>query len=78
MAERGWSGGHPTEGTLGDFANGKLDPDGEIAIEDHLMFDCPGGRCCRLLHRHPNAIDAVLRAAARSCRAGQRRVSCTS
>lgn len=77
MREPGWGGGHPGEGTLKDFADGVLADEQEVAVEDHLMFHCPEGHCCRVLHTFPNAIDAVLRAAARHCRDGQRWASCT-
>ncbi len=68
MGERGWSRGHPGESVLKDFADGVLDEGPTVAVESHLMFGCPDGRCCRVLHRFPNAIDAVLRAAARNRR----------
>jgi hypothetical protein len=72
VGEQGWGGGHPSEETLRAFADGELGQDGDIAIEEHLMFDCPDGRCCRVLDSFPNAIDAVLRAIARRHRPGRR------
>lgn len=72
MAERVWSGGHPTAAALRDFANGKLPAEAEVAVEGHLIFECPAGHCHRVLHRFPNAIDALLRAAARRHRVGGR------
>lgn len=77
MREPGWGEGHPSEATLRDFADGKLARREEAAVEGHLVFECPGGRCHRVLHRHPNAIDALLRAAARGRRAAERRAPCT-
>lgn len=77
MGEQARGGGHPSEAALRDFADGALTDEQELAVEGHLFFHCPDGHCCRVLHRFPNAIDAVLRAAARSRRAGRRRVSCT-
>lgn len=72
MGERAWSGGHPTAETLRDFADGKLTTEAEVAIETHLSLKCPSGRCHRVLHKLPNAIDALLRAAARRHRAARR------
>ena len=59
--------------TLKYLADGLLDEELAVAVEDHLIFNCPDGRCHRALHGLPNAIDAVLRAAARRSRTGGRR-----
>jgi hypothetical protein len=69
--DRGWDRGHPNKETLRAFADGELADEQDVAIEEHLMFACDG-RCCKVLHAFPNAIDAVLRAAARRYRPGRR------
>jgi hypothetical protein len=73
VVEKTWDGGHPSEETLRGFADGKLGQDGDVAVEEHLMFGCPDLRCCRYLDSLPNPIDAVMRAIARRYAPGRRR-----
>jgi hypothetical protein len=72
VGEQTWAGGHPSEETLRDFADGKLDQDGDIAVEEHLMFHCPDLRCCHYLDSLPNPFQAVMRAIWRRHRPGRR------
>ncbi len=72
MDEQGWDRGHPNQETLRGFADGELTDGEDVAIEEHLMFDCDR-QCCKLLHSFPNAIDAVLRDIARRYRPKRRR-----
>jgi len=69
--ERGRDMGHPNKETLRAFADGGLADEQDVAIEEHLMFGCDG-RCCKVLHALPNAVDAFLRAVARRHRPGWR------
>lgn len=72
MVDKGWENGHPTEQTLRDFADGKLNEAGDVEIEEHLMFDCDL-RCCHYLDSLPNPFEAVMRAIERRHRPGRRR-----
>lgn len=61
---------HIDEGTLRDFADGRLTPDQDVAVEDHLLT-C-SGRCLAYLDSLPNPLEAVMRAIARRHRPGRR------